>query len=147
MSKIRLFVFFDQGKNTVRGYCQAGSENYTFSANLRPTSTRFLIKSSEKDISEHAYQQIKAGWEQLIPVVCFSAKRHVSLKDVCNLIVADLRHDQPFSRLSGQQVVENTLKRLAEGACTYGDFIKNDWAPPGKRVTHPAISPTVSWAF
>ena len=147
MSRIRLFVFFDQGKNAVRGYCQAGRENYLFSASLRPTLTRFLMKPSEKDISEHAYRQIEAGWEQLIPVVCFSAKQHVSLKDICNLIVADLRQNQPFSRLSGQQVVENTLKHLAEGACAYGGFIKNDWTPLGKKVTHPAIDPSVTWAF
>ncbi|MCL4526429.1 MAG: hypothetical protein M1492_08040 [Gammaproteobacteria bacterium] len=145
--KMRLFVFLDLHNWLVWGAYETETEQNTFYTNLNPGKIAFKVKAIKTNIYRRVLRRMRIGeLEQLIPVVVLGTKDGVSARDLCKRIVTDLLHAQPLSRLSGQQVAEDTLRRYAKGPCVYGEFINHEPFTP-TLTTIPNIQPQASWAF
>jgi hypothetical protein len=144
---MRLFVLCDLHNWVVWGAYKTEAEQNTFYTSLKPDKIAFKVKESKTDIYQRVTRRMKDGLlEQLIPAVVLDTKDDISASDLCKRIVTDLLHAQPLSRLSGQQVVEDTLRRYAKGPCVYGEFINHDPFTP-TQVTITIVQPQAPWAF
>ncbi|MBU2772491.1 hypothetical protein HMI48_00755 [Acidithiobacillus ferrooxidans] len=144
---MRLFVLCDLHNWIVWGAYETETEQNVFHTSLKPDKIAFKVKASKTNIYQRVLRRMKAGGlEQLIPVVVLGTKDGVSASDLCKRIVTDLLHAQPLSRLAGQQVVEDTLRRHARGSCVYGEFINGEPFTP-TQVAIPDIQPQAPWAF
>ena len=144
---MRLFVFLDLHNWLVWGAYETETERNIFYTNLNPGKIAFKVKAIKTNIYQRVLRRMRIGeLEQLIPVVMLDLKNGVSAKDLCKRIVTDLLHAQPISRLSGQWVVEDTLRRYAKCPCVYGEFINHEPFTP-TQATIPDIQPQETWAF
>ncbi|ACK80466.1 hypothetical protein RU820_06085 [Acidithiobacillus ferrooxidans] len=146
--RMRLHVLLDFHNWFVWGAYKTETGQNIFYTSLQPGKITLTVKTIKTPIYQRVYRRVMkaGGLEQLIPPVVLDTKDGVSANDLCKRIVTDLLHAQPLSRFSGQQVVEDTLRRYAKGPCVYGEFINHEPFTP-TQITIPDIQPQAPWAF